>query len=247
MLGPAKLIPLVVPVLDGNSYSSRVRRVAPANLIAYWPLWEASGSAAKDISGNGFNGAYTGVTLGQGGIGDGRTCPLFDGVNDFVDIYSTGFRDAFDGSEGSVIWWSKVSGVGVWTDGANRRCVQLYADVNNAIQIYKSSTNNRVWAIYAAGGTSEYLSRDGVSDVGWVAWGYTWSAIADEVRLFYNGSQSGATQTALGTWVGNLASADAVIGARNTTPNEVWDGYLAHCAVWDTPLTPTQIAALAAV
>ena len=52
-----------------------------------------------DISGNGFDGAYTGVTLGQDGIGDGNTCPLFDGANDFLDFYSAGFSSAFNGDQ----------------------------------------------------------------------------------------------------------------------------------------------------
>ena len=50
-------------------YSEKVLALSP---IAYWPLWEAAGAVAEDISGNGFDGAYTGVTLGQTGIGDGN-------------------------------------------------------------------------------------------------------------------------------------------------------------------------------
>ena len=44
---------------------------------------EASGTDMIDAVAA-HNGTYTGVTLGQPGIGDGLTCPLFDGANDYA-------------------------------------------------------------------------------------------------------------------------------------------------------------------
>ncbi|MFV1969356.1 MAG: hypothetical protein ACC628_28375, partial [Pirellulaceae bacterium] len=61
-------------------------------------MWEASGSISDDLSPQGNDGAYTGVTLGQPGIGDGRTCPLFDGANDYNNIYSAALNTDFDGA-----------------------------------------------------------------------------------------------------------------------------------------------------
>ena len=106
-------------VLAGGGYSDKVLGYSP---IAYWPLWEASGATAEDISGNGFDGAYTGVTLGQEGIGDGNTCPLFDGANDYVDIYSAGFAGALMRLRVPLTGWMKVFNAGVWTDSEWQRC-----------------------------------------------------------------------------------------------------------------------------
>ena len=102
----------------GAEYADKILGYSP---IAYWPLWEADGSTAEDISGNGFDGAYVDVTLGADGIGDGRTCPLFDGAAGYMNAFSTGLRDAFNGAEGSFAIWAKVFNVGVWTDGNNNR------------------------------------------------------------------------------------------------------------------------------
>lgn len=42
--------------------------------IAYWPLWESSGTTAEDVTGNGHDGTYTGTyTLGGASGDDGRS------------------------------------------------------------------------------------------------------------------------------------------------------------------------------
>lgn len=53
---------LGAPLLGGG-YSDKVRSIFGTSLIAYWPLWETSGSVAYDISGNARNGAYSGITF----------------------------------------------------------------------------------------------------------------------------------------------------------------------------------------
>ena len=60
----------------------------PSSLIGFWLQNEAAGGVSFDHSGYGRDGAYTGVTLGQPGIGDGSTAAGYDGINDFNNIYS---------------------------------------------------------------------------------------------------------------------------------------------------------------
>ncbi len=111
-----------------SNYAHKVLATDQPHLLAYWPLSEVAGSVAYDFSGNARHGAYTGVTLGKTGIGDGDTCPFFDGANDFVNIYSVSLRDAFNGAEGTAMIWAKVFNVGVWTDGAYRNTLHLHTD-----------------------------------------------------------------------------------------------------------------------
>lgn len=242
------------------SHDQYYRKVLYYRPIAYWPLWETSGMVARCLVNTAQNGTYTGVTLGQAGIGDGNTCPLFDGANDYCDIYTAAFKDAFalyndptgllDESEGTVMVWAKVANAGVWTDGADRFLLQLAVDANNRLLCAKTITNNRLFLKYAAGGAFEDQAINGMTTIEWMCLGMTWSKSAGangEVKHFLNGVQQGATDTALGVWVGNLAAAATTIGASSTGPAEPWHGWLAHCAVWDTPLTPTQIADLAVV
>lgn len=232
-----------------KDYKDRVLKLAP---IAYWMMDEASGGVSYDSSvyspSNERDGAYTGVTLGQVGIGDGRTSPLFDGVNDYNDVYSISLRDAFNGGEGTVAFWIKVSGAGVWTDGTLRRLFYWAVDGDNRVYAQKlAAPDDEIAFFYEANNVTESISKGSLSTLDWVHWAITWSAVADQVKLFFAGAQEGATQDTLGAWAGNLAVGAVIIGAFDTTPQLVWDGYIAHFAVWDYSLTPAQVADLAVV
>ena len=114
-----------------TTYFKRVLAIDPTHLLGYWPLWEPGGSVAYDISGHNRHGAYTGVTLGHAGIGDGNGCPFFDGANDYANIYSASLASAFNGAEGTVAVLLKVAKAGVWTDGTNRMYQALKPNLTN--------------------------------------------------------------------------------------------------------------------
>ena len=115
-----KYAPLFANKAAEEAYYEKVLGIQSANMLAYWPVWEASGAVADNIEGTAArDGAYTGVDLGQPGIGDGNTCPWWDGANDYCNIYSTSLRDAFNGAEGTIACWAKVNSAAVWTDGLN--------------------------------------------------------------------------------------------------------------------------------
>lgn len=238
---------------DPFAYAGRILATETANLIGYWPLWEASGTAAVNYSSLGVaaNGAYTGVTLGQPGIGDGNTCPLFDGANDYMDGYSASFAGVFNGQVGSLALWGWVSDVGVWTDGTNRYLLYWGADGFNRIQVYHpGSADNRLDWGYRAGGTATNLNLSPINTTDWFHIALTWDLNAGatgEAKAFYNGSQADTTKTNLGTWVGSLGNTITLCGAYNKTPQSVWSGYVAHLAMWNKALTPAQILALAVV
>jgi len=234
-----------------GGYSKKVLSIAPANLIAYWPLWETSGATADNLEGTAArDGAYTGVTLNSSTGPDGKPVPLFDGTNDYVDIYSASLNTAFSGAEGTVFLWGKVSGVGVWTDGSNRELISLYVDGNNYIFIRKNSGNNTLTYYYNADGALEVTAKAAISETGWMALGLTWSMSSGgdgQVKAYYNGAQESATDTSLGTWAGSFNAARTLVGAGTTVPAAVFSGYLAHVAIWTTPLTAAQMLALATV
>ena len=228
----------------GVNYAAKVLSYSP---IAYWPLWEPSGGVAEDLVNSAQNGAYTGVTLGQPGIGDGNTCPLFDSVNDFVNIYSATLATAFNPAEGTMMIWSKVFDVGVWTDAKYRAHMTIKADNQNRIMNGRTNTNNQVRQHYKAGNVTEQILRAGLTSLDWIVWHITWSRIVEnQVRTYVNGG-SEQTSATLGTWVGALAANACNIGADLSTPTDGWHGWLAHGAVWDTPLASAQIADLVVV
>jgi hypothetical protein len=228
----------------GLTYDGKVLGTSP---IAYWPLWETSGLVANCLVNSAQNGTYTGVTLGQPGIGDGNTAPFFDGTNDFVSIFSAAFNLAFNGSEGTYAGWFKVANAGVWTDGTTRYTFVLLQDVTD--RIYGSrigGINNQINHIYAAGGVTKTRGVAGLSFINWMHWAITWSAAADEMKTYLNGIQQGATLNGLGVWAGGpLDPTQTLIGARTNAPATLWHGYAAHNAVWATALPQPTILSLA--
>jgi len=191
---------------------------------------------------------YQGVTLGGTGIGDGRSSMYFDGTNDYVNIYSAALASAFNGAEGTLLAWARVSGAGVWTDVTWRRVAVLKADTNNTIVLTRTSGNNQLACYYKAGGTelSNITSAIG-GTTGWFSLGLTWSATGNVVQYYLNGATAGSNDTGLGTWAGSPASTLCVIGADSTVPSSVFSGDIGHVALWNTPLTAAQIASISRV
>lgn len=239
---------LLLPWANKVNYTQIVQQTAPTNLIAYWPMAEASGTVAVDASGNGRDGTYTAVTLGAVGIGDGRTAASLDGTNSWINVFGASFQSAFSGAQGTVSVWWKVSGSGVWTDAAFRNLFRFRVDASNHVQIFKSNVDNRIDFNYLAGGTSKTVSVTGLSTTAWQMAAITWkdASAGDQVIAYLNGVQTGATQTGNGTWAGSLSSTNTTVGASSISSSR-WSGTLAHAAVWTTPLSAAQIATLAVV
>ena len=91
-------------VVEGGTWSQTTQKVITTqadNLIVYWPLWETSGTTIDNYEGTAArDGTYSSVTLGETGIGDGKTSPRFDGTNDYCAIHTTSLQSAFNGAEG---------------------------------------------------------------------------------------------------------------------------------------------------
>ena len=232
----------------GASYSDKVLGYGP---IAYWPLWEAAGATAEClVDSPAQDGTYVGVTLGQTGIGDGNTCPLFDGANDYVDQLSAALAGVFDGNEGTILAWTKVFDAGVWTDGLVRRAFCFAADGLNIQYLTKDDVNNAFWYRRKGGNVASLVIEGGLASTDWIVYGMTYSlstGLTGEMRAYRNGLQIGLTQVNLGTWAGGLADWSTVIGAGSEAPDFPWHGYLAHCMVFDRALPQPTILDLATV
>ena len=226
------------------------KKVLSYGPIAYWPLWEPSGAVAQCLVNPAQNGTHSGVTLGQQGIGDGRTCPYYDGANDHTNTYSVALDAAFNGAELSFVIWARVDAAAVWTDGIARLAIHFRVDADNRVYIGKDLVNNQLDFLYEAGNVLERVQYNIGAPTSWLSLGITASASAGvdgEVRAYVNGTQVGATQTTLGVWAGALDATRVCIGAFNTAPTLVWSGWLGHGAVFNRALAPAEMAALAVV
>lgn len=221
-------------------YGEKVLAIERANLLAYWPLTETSGTTINDASGSGRNGTATGFSWADAagpGVSMG-SAPLLDGTNDYGNIHTASLAAAINGAEGGLFVWVKLANP---ADASNRVFANLFVDASNRIVLDQSAANT-MRGRYIAGGTITTVTTT-VSNTAWFLLGLTWSKSAEQVKLYLNGAQTGATQTALGTWVGTPFI--AVLGASTTTPTLVHNGHLAHAVLWSKVLTPAQIAALA--
>lgn len=240
----ARLLPVL---MSTASYVDKVKSVFGSSLIAYYPMDELTGTTAIDASGHGYNGTYNGVTLGQTGIGDGKTCPSFDGSNDHVNIYSAGLAGAMTWQEGTISLWFKVNSVSDWTDSTARKLYYIGdAGAANKLDMYKKSTANGIYCSYYGGSTADAIAFDKIGALGWTHLAITWSLAGDYFKFYINGSQQDTAQTGIGTWAGSPASGKMNIGCfESPTGSNPWKGYQAHWALGNAPLSDAQIAQLA--
>ena len=235
----------IAKLLGHKSKDYYKKVLSTSGLLAYWPLWEASGTTVTDIA-NARNGTYTGVDLGQTGIGDGRSCPLFAGA-DVANVYSAALAGAFSGQKGSLMAWIRVASAGVWTDSTYRYAFVFAADGQNEIWLRRNSTSNQLYHQYAANNVGEGFAESGLSTTNWLCYIYTWEAPTPGFSVYKNGVQVGSTQTIAGTWAGSLGSALTTVGAEDTTPGYPWSGYVAHVALWNAVLPIGEIVRLSVV
>lgn len=224
-----------------RAYYKKIVRTFGSALIGYWPLWESGGSVAADKSGNARHGAYTGVDFGYPGFGDGKRSPYFDGVNDYVDLYSAGLAGAFNGAEGTAFIWARLFNSGVWTDGLSHYLLYLSADAANLVAIIKSLTNNRLLFRYFSGAVQKYVQVDSNTFTTFTPLAITWSKSGDAMKAYLNGAQTGATQTGLDVWAGSLSNATTLLGAISKAPVSPWYGWLAGGFLLNRPASAAEI------
>lgn len=229
-------------LLDSSNYIQKVLGYDPA---AYWPLNETAGVVAICQVNPAQNGTYVGVTLANDITPWGDPVPFFDGINDYVNIYSAMLAAAFSSAAGTMMAWAKVGAVGAWTDGSDRIAYALRAaGFDNQTMLTKSFVNNQLTTWYEANTVTENIDIGGQTSTDWFCMAHTWDTGADEYESFLNGAQQGATQDTLGVWAGALNANSCCIGAYNTTPNDAWHGWLSNAILWDRVLSQTQIADL---
>lgn len=233
----------------GLTYDQRLMAVQPSNLIGYWPMDEASGTAAVDKSAVSGNGTYTGCTVGQVSSDAVATitCPYFDGNNDFMQFHSANFASEWNGNLYTLAGWAKMYSSTEWTDGAAHNIVVVYVDASNVIQLFKSATNNQLRMVRVAGGTNKTDNEAGLTYTTWFHWAMVCDQANDIFKTYINAVEI-SSLTGNGSWAGALSSNYQLLGAsiaiEAIAANE-WKGWQARFAVWKNILTQPEIAILA--
>ena len=224
------------------SYTQKVLGIQSANLIAYWPLSETSGTAADNAEGTAArDGTYSNVTLANSTFPNGDNAALFvPGSSSYIDIYSTSLRDAYNAELATIALQFKVRVASVWTDGVGRRLFTLQSDGSNYINVAKASAANRIAIERLAGGAVEVHNEDSFSSTDWVKLVITIDAANDRIRYYINGSLVD-TDTGLGVYANLLAATTTVIGANSTTPAASFDGWIGRVGIWDIEWTQADV------
>ena len=241
-----KGIGLAPPMIKGRPvpYYQEILRLFGSSLVAYWPLWETSGAVVNDISGNARNGIYETVTLADGISVARKPAPLLPGTSGNANIYSASLAAAFNGAEGTFVFWAKISSAGIWTDRTERWIATIWGGGNNYFRIRRLDTVLNDWRITAdcnIGGTYCIFSAL-ISSLEWMCFGMTWSIINARVRFYANGIMpSTSPEQVPGIWSGildpnytRLGSAwggggwsgwlsDGLIASREASQEEMFD------------------------
>lgn len=226
------------------SYTDTVLATRAQNLLAYYPGNELSGTVAYDLSGNAHNGVYSGVALGQPGFEDDDVSVFYPGSVCSTDIYSAGLASVFNGQELSILLWCKTD-LATWTDGVSRRWFTIQITTGNRILFQKNATTG-LSVSYIAGGVNKTRSKTTiVGETGWVCLLLTASKTANEMKLYINGVQEGATLTGLGAWAGVLAPTSTAIGVGSLAPSQITHGWISNVAIWNQALTAEDAVVLA--
>jgi hypothetical protein len=121
-------------------------------------------------------------------------------------------------------------------------------NANNQLNIQKINTTDLTTATYNAGGTLKNTSEAaGQTSTEWRWYCVTWDINAGtggEMKYYVNNVQVGTTQTPLGIWTGNLASAGRVLGATNNVGGGGWLGFLSEAVLFNRAIPSADRAVL---
>jgi hypothetical protein len=210
-----------------------------AGVIAYWNLQEATGTNAVAYPDSAMDGTHTSVDVGIVGNPVVGNMADYDGTNSVTNIYSAALNTALNRSKGSLEVVLKIPSA-AWTDGTQRFAALFFVNGSNFIAISEAAGNNTLLVQYAGGGVTKQV---GVSTSTTAIFHVviTWDTVEDEMKVYIDGVQSGATQTGMTIMAGNLSATQTVIGALNTTPNNSFSGSIAHVVLSNRALSAAEI------
>ncbi len=192
---------------------------------------------------NPLNMDITSTTIGQPGFGSVPFAFSHDGINDFAELVAPGLtalNSIIDVGKGSIVAPVQVTNAGVWSDATTRRVMLFNGTVagSNNITMFKTTGVNTLKCRYVAGGTTSQIDITmSLTDPFTLA--MTWDTVADEVKVYLNAIQQGATINGLGTWSGTIDSASI---SQATQP---WSGLMAYgLQVYDEVLTPSDLSTI---
>lgn len=212
----------------------------------FYPLTETTGTTITDLSGNGFNGVASGITLANVTGPDGvNKCPLWANTGaGHIDFYNAGLDAALNEQKFSVVAWIKSTN---WGDTTIRYVWRFGADANNQVYLRKINVADYGRPEYIGGSTSDKVDWSDAKTSGkWYMTTLTVDKAAEEFKFYVDNAQFSTTQGTLGTYTGSLLNSICVLGNLiNSGGTNPWGGWLAYFAIYsDTILTLENVQSI---
>jgi hypothetical protein len=223
-LGPAR-------VSGGTLY---VAQLSDAPLALY-PMDEPSGTTMNDASGNGRNGSYTSVTLGQTPIGTGSgvaRCTQFDGSASIATVTYGSWMNSNSFTVEVLVQYTSVTsyrGLAARDNGSTNRDWQFRTNAGQADFV----AWNDGGTLYSGAGAG---TTNGTSTPYLMA--MRWDAANSRLKMFRNGSEWASLNV---TSYARATSIGLCIGAADNGGNYKFAGYMSNFAWYGSALTDARL------
>lgn len=229
---------LTVNPAQASTYEDKILALSP---LGYWTLDESAGSVAVDHSGYARHATYYGVSLAATTSPTLGAAPVWDGINDFVDL-PTSVKTAVSGlSEFTVTLWVKIAN---WSDGVGRSAIALsHASgytANSSINLGKRSGSNTLGCDHTPGIPSISAANSATDFV------HLTYKFASGIGSFYVAGVfiNNTVDAALSTiGIARIGYLDAGLGSSYMA--SYWSGSISHVALFSYALDVSDIEDLA--
>lgn len=158
--------------------------------------------------------------------------------NDYIEVGDVPALD-FTGDEITVALWLRLE-----STTAERKAFAKWSDAGGDFQYLISAlADGHVQMVVNTGSNGVAEGTTDMNDGDWhhIAGIYDGS----NVRVYEDGVEEGSTSLS-GNMISNNAPVRIGAGSGGSGTENPFDGEIGHCAVWDVPLTASEVASLAA-
>jgi hypothetical protein len=214
---------------------------------ALYPLSETSGTVAQDVI-FGRAGTYVDGPVLRGATLAGLPVPVFDGVNDRVQLPSASLNQVFNPAEGAIVL-SVLMTQGAWDSTTVTNFIVVGADTSNRFAIAHGFASGRVVFSSVIGGVAASNSSVHITTPNhggkYVFLGLSWSASAGQVYRYIGGQAADAVSLPAGTWSGSLTDLWCQLASSNNLGR--MPGNIGMVAIFNKALTVADLARMYSV
>lgn len=232
------IIPTITPTPTPGAMATVTPTPTDPSPVGWWKLDENTGTTANDSSGNGVTGTIMGTVLGSNWVaGKTGSAFSFNGTNNYIttDSYQVANNNAF-----TVAGWIKTSSTAnarIYYEGSSLSSSRyMYIDVNENVTGDAEFCIDDDSTAFGCPTVTGLNLNDG-----------QWHHIAgvqsskSSRTLYVDGVARASNSTTIGTITVNRSTMGA---NRGTSVSQYLNGTLDDVRVYDSALTPAQIAAL---